>query len=256
MAWREDSVNTTEPKKTEEINWLKIPEPAAVGKTAELRVRILDEEPVGTWRHWLGNRPYNCPGYEKCPVCRVRSEAMKSDPDGYKNTYRIDYRSFLNVLHDDKVAVFSVTPTIERKLKVFTERYGDLRDYDISVMKRKTGTLKQNVEYDVIFEKQYALNDEQRAIAENRYDREQFVKPASREYLDQVAEGIEPTRENTAPVDEPKAKTAKATKADMIMLKTLAEHKGWTLGELGIVEASPPPKDVIVKLIKELEQEK
>src|SRR6266704_94584 len=113
-SWLEDSAQTSTEPKTEDI-WLKIAEPPAVGKTTEVLVRILDEEPVGVWRHWMGKRPYNCPGIEKCPVCRVRNEAAKTDPEDYKNMYRLDYRYYFNVLHNHAVQMLSITASVGRK---------------------------------------------------------------------------------------------------------------------------------------------
>src|ERR1700674_825672 len=96
MAWLEDTAEATE--RVVDEKWLKIPQPEAVNGTTEVKLRILDETPIGTWRHWLGSRPYNCPGMSTCPVCSVRMEAKKSDPAGYKKNYKLDYRYFFNVL--------------------------------------------------------------------------------------------------------------------------------------------------------------
>ncbi len=263
MGWLNDTETSTDTKVVED-NWLKIPSPTTIGKTTEVRVRILDEEAIGTWRHWLGRRPYNCPGFDICPVCKARKQASKDDPDNYKNEFKLDYRYFLNVLYYDPegnaVKIWSLTSTVGRKLKVFEEKYGDMRNYDISIRKRKTGEMDQNIEYDVIYEKESALSTENQAIAENRFDRQPFIVPAEYEALKQVAQGIEPQYNGgllkAAEPEQPKSKTNKASKSDMITLKALVEAKGFELGDFGIVEATPPPKDVIQKLIEELAKEK
>lgn len=249
MSWLEDTDTSTETKVVE-INWLKIPSPETIGKTTEVRVRVLDGEAVGTWRHWLKNRPYNCPGFEICPVCKVRQTASKTNPD-YKNEYRLDYKYFMNVLHEHEVKMWSFSPTVGRKLKVFETKYGDLSNYDISVSKRKTGPLDQNIEYDVIFEKEYALTDEDTAISETKIDRSQFVKPAELEVLKKVALGQDPNEDQTG-----SSLSNKATKADMITLKALVEANKFHLGDFGIVETSPPPREVVLQLIESLKQEK
>src|ERR1700682_145889 len=105
MGWQEERTDTD--TKVVDDKWLKIPDATAVGLATEVKLRILDETPVGTWRHWLESRPYNCPGMDICPVCRARNEAKKSDPVGYKKDYKLDYRYFFNVLFNGQVKVYS-----------------------------------------------------------------------------------------------------------------------------------------------------
>lgn len=253
--WLEDQVESSDTKTVDE-KWLKIPD-SPIGKTAEVRLRILDEEPIGVWRHWFGQRAYNCPGMDTCPVCSVRFTAKKNNPDGYKDEFRMDYRYYFNVYFEGAVKVWSFTSGVGRQLKVFNERYGDLRDYDVSVRKRKTGPMVQNVEYTIIYEMPAPLTLEQSEA--NRYDRAEFIKPAPREALQSIARGEVPARTDTVeetPKTETHSASTKATKADMIMLKALVAEKNFELSDFGIVEASPPSKQVIDKLIKELQSEK
>jgi hypothetical protein len=249
MTWLDEQVPEENAQTVKENPFLKIPDPEAVGKTTEIKLRVLDGEPLGVFRHWLGSRPYNCPGIQNCPVCKVRMDAKKSDPDNYKNEYRMDYRYYFNVLVDHEVKVWSFTSTVGRKLQVFQEKYGDLRNYDISIRKRKTGKLPQNVEYDVIYEKEFALSEKDTVIAEDRYDREPYIKPANSEDLAAVALGVEPSEETNMT-------NMKASKADITLLKALVEQNNYTLGDFGIVETSPPSKDRVTKLIKELSASK
>lgn len=246
--WLEEQTETTETKIADD-KWLKIPDPPQ-GKTAEVRLRILDEEPLGVWRHWADNRPYNCPGISVCPICKVRMEAKKNNPNGYRNDYRMDYRYFFNVFTDGKVKIWSFSSGVGRKLKVFLEKYGDLRDYDVSVRKRKTGPLPMNVEYDVIYEEKSALSLEDSATAETKYDLSEYIVPANQGDLSTVASGASPLPSQST------AAPGKATKADMIMLKALIERKGYELEHFGLIEDSPPSRDIILKLIDELKSEK
>jgi hypothetical protein len=260
MAWLEESTDT---EKVVDEKWLKIPTPEAINQATEVTLRILDESPVGTWRHWLGSRPYNCPGMNTCPVCKVRMDAKKSDPTGYKKTYKLDYRYFFNVLLGGEVKIYSFGNSVGRKLKTFQEKYGDLRDYDVTIQKRKTGPLDMNVDYDVFYggEKK-ALSTEDAVVAETKYDTSEFIQPAKIEDLKAVAAGETPVRAVDAPsaakieeVPEGFERFTKknATKADMIILKTLLELKNLQLSDFGFVETSPPAKDVVEKLIKELQ---
>lgn len=258
--WLEDQVEGSDTKTVDE-KWLKIPD-APVGKTTEVRLRILDEEPIGVWRHWLGSRPYNCPGMDTCPVCRVRFAAKKNDPTGYKDEYRMDYRYYFNVYVAGKdgaegaIKIYSFPSGVGRKLKVFVEKYGDLRDYDVSIQKRKTGNAPQNIEYNVIFEEKSALTLEQTEAS--KYDLTEYIKPAGFIELEAVARGEAPTynKDESTSTDSEPVKSNKATRADMIMLKALMAEKNFQLGDFGLVESSPPSKEVVTKLIQELKIEK
>jgi hypothetical protein len=244
MSWQEEKTDNTDTVVDEK--WLRIPD-APIGKTSEVKLRILDEEPQSVWRHWEGNRPYNCPGINFCPVCKVRMEAKKNDPEGYKKDFRMDYRYYFNVFVDGKVKIFSFSSSVGRKLKMFLEKYGDLRDYDVSIIKRKTGPLPMNVEYDVIYEGPAHPLEGVEDL--DRYDLTEYITPAKPEELKAVAAG------ETPPPPADSAGPTKATKADMILLKAAIEAKGFNLSEFGFVESSPPPKSVVVKLLEELKAE-
>src|SRR5690348_2257950 len=144
MSWLAEADTES---KTSDDKWLKIPEPEAINKSTEARFRILESEPADTWRHWIDNRPFNCVGFATCPVCKVRKAAMEINKEKAQAEYRTDHRFFFNVLHEGKVKVYSFGPGLSRQLKVLSEKYGDLRDFDVTVIKRKTGKLSMNVEY-------------------------------------------------------------------------------------------------------------
>src|SRR5260221_6639941 len=190
MGWLQDDETKTDTK-TSDDKWLKIPDPA-IGKTNEVRMRILDEEPVGVWRHWQDNKPYNCPGIATCPICKVRMEAKKSDPEGCRKIYKMDFRYYFNVLVNEQVKIFSFSSSLGRKLKMFFEKYGDLRDYDVTIQKRKTGPLPMNVEYDAFFEGKAALSEKDAILAEEKYDLSEYAVPARLDDLKAVAHGETP----------------------------------------------------------------
>lgn len=253
MSWQAEQTDTD--TRVVDDKWLKIPD-AQIGKTTEVKLRILDEEPQGAWRHWQDNRSYNCPGIAICPVCKVRMEAKKNDPEGYKKDFRMDYRYYFNVFVDGKVKIFSFSSSVGRKLKMFLEKYGDLRDYDVSIIKRKTGPLPMNVEYDVIYEGAGNVTGEDIAEAlalakESRYDLTEYIVPSKPEELVAVASGASPVASTGTPTT-----SVKATRADMIMLTSLIKTKGFELSHFGIVDGSALPKEVVDKLIKELQAEK
>ena len=250
MTWLDEQQNNEAVQTPIQEKFLKIPDPPQ-GKTNEVKIRILDEEPVGVWRHWLDNRPFNCPGIATCPVCKVRMDAKKADPDGFRAKYRMDYRYFFNVLVNGQVKIFSFSSSVGRKLKTFLEKYGDLRDFDVTITKRKTGPLPMNVEYDVLYEGKSKLSEEDTAKAENRYDLSEYIVPAHVADLKIVATGEMPGP-TTQTTEEPRLST-RATKADMILLESLVHAKGFQLSDFGMIRESPPIKSVVDKLIQELQ---
>ena len=250
MSWLDDNADTQVAEPRVDEKWMKIPDPPQ-GKKNEVKIRILDEEPVGVWRHWLENRPFNCPGIATCPVCKVRMDAKKADPDGFRAKYRMDYRYFFNVLVNGQVKIFSFSSAVGRKLKTFLEKYGDLRDFDVTITKRKTGPLPMNVEYDVLYEGKSKLSEEDTVKAENRYDLSEYIIPANVADLKIVATGEMPDPTAQAK-EEPKLST-RATKADMILLESLVHAKGFQLSDFGMIKDAPPIKSVVEKLIQELQ---
>lgn len=260
MAWLQEQ--TEQSDKPVDDKWLKIPDPEAVGKSTEVMIRILESEPADTWQHWLDNRVFNCPGFATCPVCKVRGELLKLDKKAAQERYRTAHRFFFNVLHDGKVKVFSFGSGLAKDLKVFSEKYeekyGDIRSYDVTIIKRKTGKLKQNVEYSAIPEFPIReLSLEEVSAAETRYELANFTAPASREDLLSVAQGEQPAPRDGANGEESlKVGNPKATKADMMLLKALIEAKDLEIAHFGFVEGGEIDKVVVDKLINELQTSK
>lgn len=214
MAWLQDQEANEEASQQAE-KWLKLPEPEAVNKTTETTIRFIDATPEDTWRHWLDNRMFNCPGMETCPVCKVRNPLLKIDKEKAQKEYRTDHRFFANVLYDGKVKIFSFGPGIAKQLLVFIkkyeEKYGDITSYDVTIMKTKTGRLPQNVEYRVIPEvPPRDLTDEEVTASEQTYDLKFAVTPAPRSELLLVSQGQLPERE---PAENPKGDGEESPKA-------------------------------------------
>jgi hypothetical protein len=256
MSWLTETADTE--SKTSDDKWLKFPENDVVGKSTEVRFRILESEPEDTWRHWVENRLFNCMGMDTCPVCKVRNAALKINKEKAQADYRTDHRFFFNVLHEGKVKVFSFGPGLSRQLKVLSEKYGDLRDYDITVIKRKTGKLTMNVEYTAIPElPAKELSEDEQYATENRYDLSQITAPANKEDLLMVARGEVPSKPQEAESgDGPKVGNRKATKADVLMLKALVEAKGFELSHFGIVDGDELDKSIVDQLIEDLKKSK
>lgn len=263
MAWIEEQTAETDAPSRDD-KWLKIPDPEAVNKSTEVTFRILESEPEDIWRHWIDNNLYNCPGMETCPVCKVRNPMLKNNKEAAQKMYRTDHRFFFNVLHEGKVKTYSFGSGLARQFKVLDEKYDDLRDFDVTVIKRKTGTKLWNVEYTAIpVLPKRALSKDEEKVAEERYDLSAFTKPADKEDLLMVAQGINPStvrlqdrnEPEEAEEESPKAAPKKATKADIMMLKALLP-KDLDLSDFGIVETSPPDKTIVDQLIADLKKSK
>lgn len=208
MAWLQDQEASDEASQQAD-KWLKFPENDAVGKSTEVTIRFLDSTPEDSWRHWLENRLFNCPGFETCPVCKVRQPLLKANREEAQKRYRTDHRFFANVLHEGKVKIYSFGPGVAKDLLVFVkkyeEKYGDITAYDVTVIKRKIGRLPQNVEYTVIAEiPPRELTDEENLVAENKYDLAFVKTPASREDLQKVAIGELPEKPEAESKEDPK----------------------------------------------------
>lgn len=263
MSWLvEADENSTQ---TSDDKWLKIPDPETVNKSSQVTIRILASEPEDTWRHWLDNRVFNCPGIDTCPVCKVRNIAMKVDKEAAQKQYKTDHRFFFPVLFEGKVKIYGFGSGVAKQLKVLSEKYedkyGDLTAYDVTVIKRRTGKLPWNVEYSVLPEvPPRELTEEEQTAAETLPDLAFVRTPASREDLLSVAQGEMPAakaKEGDGE-DSLKVSSRKATKADMILLKSLieAKHEGLTLGHFGFVDGEEIDKNTVDKLIEELQHSK
>lgn len=206
MAWMDDSRNNS----TTDNFWLKFPTLNNVGDRAEIRMRVISgdsnvpNEPSGVWQHWLEGRPFNCcePAM-RCPVCAARKLVPQAQQ---KTDFPLRSRQFFNVLVEENgrpaVKVFGFGFGISKDLKSFSQRYGDLRNYDITVRQEKVGRLPMNVDYSVFYEKESPLTPEQIEAAKEVHDLSQFTQPAAIEDLSLVARGIFPTAESKAPVTQ------------------------------------------------------
>lgn len=241
MSWLTNPQEATT-ENTDSI-WLKFEPLTKVDESSQITMRILGgdpkapAEPVGIWVHWLNSRPYNCPGFDDCPVCQARKDAMKSDPQNYKKRFQINYKYFFNVLVDDNgptVKIFSFGGGLGRNLKSFQEEYGDLRDYDIKVRKTKTGSRQQDIEYDAFVQTKRLFDDATIESAKARmHDLTPFISPASFSDLQAVARGEEPNKEaanGQSPVGE----------ADLLVkLEDIVAARQMTLSDLEVTPSTP-----------------
>ena len=183
MSWKEDVSQETQ-FKDKYVQFKKLDKKGDVDRVT---LRVLDGQPENTFRHWYQQRPYNCPGNQgNCPVCIVRRAAQVSDAD-YQNRYRMENVHVFNVLADGKVKLFVFKQTVGAKLREFIHEYGDLRNYDVVIVKRKNGPMDKNIEWDVLYKGPRELTQDEQDVAEEKFDLLEEIKPAPMEVLVKVA---------------------------------------------------------------------
>lgn len=256
MAWLNTNTQDTKDTTTE---FLKFAALENVGDADDIKMRILNESPTSVWQHWLKNRPFNCLGTQACPVCVARNRARKAGGDAYKNDFRLSYRGMFNVLVRDErnepvVKVFGFGPGVEKNLKAFYDKYGDLRGYYISIRKRKTGPRQQDVEYVLFYEGK--ADERESTDSLELYDLDKYIQPASIEDLVYVARGeLPPERESSQP--ESSGMDVFAPGADNLLaqFEAVASKKNMTLAQFGIDGSKPlsdRDRELVQALIKQL----
>lgn len=184
MSWADTETNNNTEKK--EIEYLKFEEGVTV-------LRILDEEPLSRWTHWIkeanGGKGVGiyCTNDKTCPICKVNAQEKKEGLKPSERTYRTSMSHSINVL------VKTVNGKEVNKVMVLEKGNGlfgqlhsqmamlsasglspDLRLVDLIINKTGTGL---NTKYTVMpnMRKIYSLDDSEMKL--EKYDLEQ-LKPA------------------------------------------------------------------------------
>lgn len=164
-----------------------------------------------------------------------------------RDVHRVDKRYLVNALvlspGERKVQIFSFGQKLGEKLDFLHDRYGDLRDLDLTIIKRRTGPLAMNVEYDAIYEDKRALTEEEKSLSETRFNLEEETKPASLEDISNAVRGI------SAKPKGPEGATAEQIEE----IVALAKKKNFTLEDLGVYNKEKLTHERAAKLIKELQ---
>ena len=156
------------------------------------------------FQHWIGPdpqhvRPYNCPSRRAgCPACAERQIAKLKGED-HRAIHRISKKNFANVIElsdDPKLKVYAFGPSVLSAIETLTTRKGkeDPTTYDITVVKRRTGTETFNIEYSTFQEDVRPLTKEEKALAENQYDLTQETAVASNEIIGAAIKGQVPNQ--------------------------------------------------------------
>lgn len=259
MSFLDDEVEGPKP----EDKYLRIPD-AEQGKASKVKVRVIDQKARGVWRHWIGPdrtsaRPFNCPTRGGgCAACAER-DFLKSKGVDHRDTHKMEKKYLVNVLilgatpEEQEVRIFSFGKRLSEKMNFLLEEYGDLRDYDITLIKRKTGPEKFNVEYDAIYsddpdpKKRRKLSDLEKSVAETRYDIDEEVKAATREA---VAEAVQAAKNGASSSNGHSSELA--TPEMIKRLEEVAQSHGFKLGDLQISNPEKETADHINELITKL----
>jgi hypothetical protein len=167
MGWNDIQGNTSTDEN--KVDYVKFEE----GKATV--IRILDEEPVSKWRHWLkvANRSVTCCGRE-CPVCDSIKRAKSA---GLTPVFSSTKKHTMHILNrtTGKVELLEQGKTFFDQLLVYKENMGDVRDYDIKVI--RTGKEKQTT-YTMIPMPASGLTAEEVAVYEaNQVDIDLLIAP-------------------------------------------------------------------------------
>ena len=103
-------------------------------------IRILDEEPYSFWAHWLPkqNTSVTCLGKD-CPICSVvaQAKANKLQPP-YNNSHRHAMRIWNYTTNQMEIMIQG--RSFMNQLLMLHKEVGDLRTYDIKIVRSGTGT--------------------------------------------------------------------------------------------------------------------
>jgi len=165
------------------IDYLKF----EAGKGKETVMRVMDEAPVSKWRHWLAsaNRSVSCCG-KGCPVCASMKLAKAA---GVKSPYGSTMKHTLHVINKKtgKLELLEQGKTFFDQLLAYKTNIGDLRDYDIKVI--RTGE-KKDTTYTMIPMQASGLTKEELALYEaNKFDIADLIKAYTPEQTKGFMEG-------------------------------------------------------------------
>jgi hypothetical protein len=179
--------------------YVKIPDPKSPGDFEEVKLRFLEWPGNQVFQHWIGPdpqhvRPYNCPSRRAgCPACAERQIAKLKGED-HRAIHRISKKNFANVLEisdDTKLKVYAFGPSVLSAVETLTTRKGkeDPTSYDITVVKRRTGTETFNIEYSAFQEDVRPLTKNEEVLAENKYDLTAETADATNEMIGAAIKG-------------------------------------------------------------------
>ena len=130
MGWNDVQGNENN---TEKIPYTKF----EAGNTV---IRILDEEPYSFWSHWLQKQQTSvtCRGRD-CPICNIIAQAKAANE---KPPYNSSKRHAIRIwnYNTNQMEVMIQGKTFFSQLLTLHREIGDLRTYDVKVVRKGNGT--------------------------------------------------------------------------------------------------------------------
>jgi len=113
-------------------------------KAGANKLRVLDEEPYSRWSHWIPQAnsgkgtSVDCIGKD-CPVC---AKIKEDKANGVKQKYSTKKAHAINVLNREtnEVEILDSGNKIFQGLATLLSQMGDLRKYDVNIVKSGSGT--------------------------------------------------------------------------------------------------------------------
>jgi hypothetical protein len=113
-------------------------------KAGTNKLRVLDEEPYSRWSHWIPQAnsgkgtSVDCIG-KGCPVC---AKIKEDKANGAKQKYSTKKAHAINVLNREtnEVEILDSGNKIFQGLAILLSQMGDLRGYDVNIVKSGSGT--------------------------------------------------------------------------------------------------------------------
>lgn len=160
--------------------------PIAKFEAGNTIIRVLDSEPHSYWSHWMVKQQQgiSCLG-TGCPVCDV---IKQQKADGVKDrSYTSSKRHAMRILNKNtnQMEVMIQGKNFMQDLLTLHKEVGDIRDYDIKVVRKGTGT---DTTYTLLpVAPQPLTDDEKKLISE--VNMEEFFKPLDKDVVIQLMEG-------------------------------------------------------------------
>jgi len=200
------------------INYLKL-------ETGANQIRVIGDQPYSRWHHWIpeanGGRGLgvDCLGKE-CPVCKKMAEDKRNK---VKTKYSSRKIHSISVIHrkpdgSSELALLEQGNKIFSGLLVLMEQMGDLKNYDVKII--KTGQTFNEIDYNVLPVFPPAPLTEQEAQIEP-YTDEQIKKVFTKEQIVALMGGatleqvLNPSDETTATPNETSANQPPSEAADV-----------------------------------------
>lgn len=160
-----------------------------VGKPSTLRV--IQEAPMQRWKHWVqqNKRSYICPK-KGCPICEINNKAKANGGEPKYNNQLKHHILVLNKTEEPEVAILENSTTFFNQLKTLMTEVGDLRNYDIKVIRNGKG---RDTTYNVIPMAMTEITEEEQELIDAvDIDLEEYFKPPTPEQLRRLLDGEDP----------------------------------------------------------------